>query len=191
MQDAFGAHKLLRQPSAQANNTILRRAFVSATRESDKKMDENKAVENIPISVALKWYFCRGVGNFLTIPLFIWLAYCLVMSTIGGVIQWLALVRAISAVFGIIITILTSFLWILPFLPAILYYSLLRNLPGGWMRRDATKKLKIIGSIGIIIGFSLFAFLIFHLNVKLIAWVADRNPEAAYKAGVIGSKVPE
>ncbi len=33
-------------------------------------MDEDKFIENTPTPIALKWYFGRGFGNFLTIPLF-------------------------------------------------------------------------------------------------------------------------
>lgn len=152
---------------------------------------KNYFIEKIPLSTSFRWYFSQRFGNLLSIPIFIWLIYSLVVSLLGAVIQWLALVRVTNAVFGIIVTILTSFLWILPFLPPILYYSLLKNIPRLWLRKDASKKIKICFSIGIFIVFSLLAFLIFHMNVKIIAWVADRNPEAAYKAGVTGSKVPE
>lgn len=82
-------------------------------------------------SVWIPWYFKRGMLTVVTAPLFLFLVFCIAVSVLGATVQGLALLRASYAVFGIVgVFIAVSFGWILVILPPVLYYSLIKNVPG-------------------------------------------------------------
>jgi len=85
------------------------------------------------------------------------------------------------------------FAWIPAFAPAILYYTLLKNLPGVWLRRDVTTKsfAKLGVTVGMLILLVGVAEGITKANSYAIAWIADRDPCAAFKAGITGSIPPK
>lgn len=142
-------------------------------------------------SVWIPWYFKRGIFTFITAPLFLFLCYCIAISIFGSVLQGLALVRASYAVFGFFgAFVALSFGWIPVILPPVLYYSLIKNLPGLWLRPDASRRNRLISSFAVIILIPLAAYLIFHGTVYGIGWIADHNPCAAFAAGVTGSRPP-
>jgi len=142
-------------------------------------------------SVWIPWYFKRGALTLVTAPLFLFLSFCIAISAFGAVIQGLALVRATYAVFGFIGAFMAvSFGWIPVILPPILYYSLTKNLPGLWLRPDASQRAKVFSSLAVIVLLPLAAYLIYHGVAWGIGWIADRDPCAAFSAGVTGSKPP-
>lgn len=142
-------------------------------------------------SVWIPWYFRRGALTLVTAPLFLFLVYCIAISAFGAVIQGLALLRATYAVFGFIGAFsAVSFGWVPVILPPILYYSLMRNLPGLWLQPDASRLAKVSSSIAVIVLLPLAAYLIYHGVTWGIGWIADRDPCAAFSAGVTGSKPP-
>jgi hypothetical protein len=75
------------------------------------------------------------------VPLFFLLAYGTYRSVIGGFILFLAFVKVSGAVFGEGGAFLAASLgWIPAVVPLTLYYSLLKNIPGTWLRRDVNTK---------------------------------------------------
>jgi hypothetical protein len=142
-------------------------------------------------SVWIPWYFKRGAFTLFTAPLLFLLAYCIVVSTLGAYVQGLALLRASHAIFGFIgAFVAVSFGWIPLVAPPVLYYSLVKNLPGIWLRKDAPRRTKFVSSILALILLPLSAYLVYHGVTWGIGWIADRNPCAAFAAGVTGSQVP-
>jgi hypothetical protein len=142
-------------------------------------------------SVWIPWYFRRGALTLLTAPLFLLLVYCVAVSTFGAVIQGLALLRATHAVFGFIgAFIALSVGWIPAILPPVLYYSLIKNLPGLWLRSDASGPAKMLSSLAVLVLLPLAAFLVYHSVAWGIGWIADRDLCAAFAAGVTGSESP-
>ncbi|MFQ5444256.1 MAG: hypothetical protein ACE5EK_06520, partial [Nitrospinales bacterium] len=118
-------------------------------------------------SVWITWYFKRGVLTIFTAPLFFFLVFCIAVSAFGATIQGLALVRASYAVFGFAGSfIVCSFGWVPVVMPPILYYSLIKNLPGVWIRPDASRKARILSSLFVLIFLPLAAYLIYHA----VAW---------------------
>jgi len=147
--------------------------------------DASKAAVWIP------WYFKRGALTPVTAVFFLLLGVCIAISAFGAVIQGLALLRASHAVFGFVgALVAVLFGWIPIVLPPILYYSLMKNLPGVWLRSDATRRTKAYSSLMVIILLPLAAYLIYHGVVWGIGWIADHDPCAALSAGVTGAKLP-
>lgn len=142
-------------------------------------------------SVWIPWYFKQRLLTIITAPLFLFLVFSIAVSGFGAMIQGLALLRVSYAVFGFLgAFIAISVGWIPVILPPVLYYSLAKNLPGLWLRPDASRNSKIWSSFAVLVLLPLGAYLIYHAVAFGIGWIADRAPCAAYAAGVIGSKLP-
>ena len=142
-------------------------------------------------SIWSKWYFTRGAFTILTAPLFLFLIYAIITSALGAAIQGIALIRVSYAVLGIVGPLFfIAGGWIPLILPPVLYYSLLKNLPGLWIRVDASRMAKIGWSIAVVIALPLAAHLVFEGVAWGIGWIADRDPCAAFDAGVTGSIPP-
>ena len=152
---------------------------------------ERVLTEASKASVWIAWYFKRGTLTLVTAPLFLFLGYCIAISAFGAAIQGLALLRASYAVFGFIGVFMAVFFfgWA-PILPPILYYSLMKNLPGTWLRSDISRRTKVFSSLAVIVLIPLAAYLISHGVAWGIGWIADHDPCAAFSAGVTGSKPP-
>ena len=143
--------------------------------------------------ICVLWYFRRGWLTLLTIPLFVLLLTAFCESIIDGAEIVIALIRASDAVMGFVgAFIAVSFGWILAFLPLAFYYGLLRNVPGLWLRRDVTIGAiwKFALTVGMLILFIGLGDVVAFMNYHAVGWIADRNPCAAFKAGVIGSIPP-
>lgn len=137
------------------------------------------------------WYFRRDGWSLITIPLFLLFTFALATSIVGALVHSLALLRATYAVWGFVGSFLViSIGWVIVIIPPSLYYSLMKNVPGAWMRRDVGVGTKLAASAFVIVVFPLFAYLVYHAITFGIGWIADRDPCAAYAAGVTGSIVP-
>jgi hypothetical protein len=66
----------------------------------------------------------------------------------------------------------------------------MKNLPGLWLRPDASRLAKMAFSLAVIVLLPLAAYVIYYSVGWGIGWVADRDPCAAFSAGVTGSKPP-
>lgn len=139
------------------------------------------------------WYFNRGWLSLLTVPLFLFLLAGAIDCIVGGVEMLIALLRASDAVLGFPGLLLASlFGWILLLLPSFFYYSLLRNIPLVWLKRDVilSSGWRLALTIGMLVLFVGIGDGIYFADYHLVGWIADLNPCAAFKAGVIGSIPP-
>jgi hypothetical protein len=137
------------------------------------------------------WYFKRGPLTVLTGPLFLFLVYCIGLTAFGAIVQGLALIRVSAVIFGFIGAFVALVIgWIPVFLPPVLYYSIAKSLPGLWLRPDASTRHKILVSVAWLVLLTLGATLIHHALALGIGWIADRDPCAAFAAGVTGSRLP-
>lgn len=142
-------------------------------------------------SIWIPWYFKRGALTLFTAPLFLLLCFWIAVSAFGSVVQGLALVRATYAVFGFIGAFMAVlFGWVPVIMPPILYYSLMKNLPGLWLRPDASRRAKMLSSLAVAVLLPLAAYLVYHGVAWGLGWIADRDPCAAFAAGVTGSRPP-
>lgn len=140
--------------------------------KSQGESDETQYAIDISknIKIWLPWYFRQGFYTILTIPLFIFLIYCVAVSSFGALIQAIAIFK-ISNDFGILgKLIIFSIFWVPIMVPAI-YYSLFKNFPGLWLRTDTTLKIKIIFSIVLLIIIPLIAYLSYHALGVGIGWL--------------------
>lgn len=160
---------------------------------ADPIHDEGEAVSAVAnqLAVWVPWYFTRGLLSVVTAPLFCFLLFSVAISAIGAVIQGLALIRAAYAILGILgaFLALTFGLWFV-IIPPALYYSLLKNLPGLWLRPDAARRTKLLWSLALVILLPATAYVMFHAIAFGIGWLADRDPCAAFAVGVTGSEPP-
>jgi hypothetical protein len=152
---------------------------------------DSEAVRPPAVSGWLSWYFTRGVLTVVTLPLFLLLAYSVASASLGALLQWLGAVRVTWAVVGAVPALLVAFVvWIPAILPPALYYSLLKNLPGLWLRPEASTSGKLALSAGVLIALPALAWLVSAALGSGIGWMADRDPCAAFAAGVTGSVRP-
>jgi hypothetical protein len=157
------------------------------------KLLEEDPLASPSLSVWLPWYFRRSWASILTVPLFFFLAYGAYISAKGGVFLFLAFVTASGAVFGFSGAFLAVCVgWIPALAPLVFYYTLLKNIPGTWLRRDVKMKAaaKFAVTVGMLILFTGLAELVFVVSPHAIAWIADRDPCASLRAGITGSVPP-
>jgi hypothetical protein len=129
--------------------------------------DANRALVWVP------WYFRQGALTSLTAPLFVFLVFCIAVSAFGAAIQGLALVQASYAVFGAVGALIAiSFGWVPVIMPPVLYYSLIKNLPGLWLRPDASRRAKIVSSFTVLVLLPLGSYLVYHAVASGIGWIA-------------------
>jgi hypothetical protein len=153
---------------------------------------EEDPLASPPIFVWLPWYFTRRWLSILTVPLFFFLAYGTYTSARGGFVLFLAFVKVSGAVFGVGGTFLAASLgWIPAGAPLVFYYTLLKNIPGIWLRRDVSMRVTKLGvTVGILILYTGLAELVFIGGPNVIARIADRNPCASARAGITGDVPP-
>ncbi len=143
------------------------------------------------VSVWVPWYFNRGLFVLLTIPFFLIVIFSLLTSVVGAVVQEIAILRVSQAVFGFLGLFITILLgWTPVILPPAIIYSLIKNIPGVWLDSDASNRQKIFCTVIVVILLPVVAQIIYSAVTFGIGWIADQNPCAAYRVGVIGSKVP-
>jgi hypothetical protein len=105
------------------------------------------------MAVWLPWYFKRGAFTLLTIPLFLFLVNSVIISTFAAFVQGLALIKVTYAVLGLLAAVLIVVTgWILLVsLPPVLYFSLLKHIPGLWLRPDASTRTRLITSATVLV----------------------------------------
>lgn len=139
----------------------------------------------------IKWWYTRGYVSIITIPIALFLLYGTVLVFIHGGIQTIAYWRILHAVFGFFGIILFFFVWPFSlFIPGMLWWSTLKEIPKEIQNR-ARSRVAACGYFiaGLVIFISIASGLQwFHGSA--IAWIADRNPDAAYEVGVRGTKLP-
>jgi hypothetical protein len=144
-----------------------------------------------PPVIWISWYFNRGIATLITGPLFLLFVAGFAISVFDAVIQGIGLGRANRAAFGFVGEFVGFPIgWIPIIIPPTLYYYLAKSLPCLWLHSDASRRIKILMSIIIIVLIPLGAELVSSGVVWSIGWVADHNPCAALSVGVTGSNPP-
>ncbi|WP_426014073.1 hypothetical protein [Caulobacter sp. DWR2-3-1b2] len=143
-------------------------------------------------TAGLRTYFRMGLASVLTVPLFFWLVYCVVVSVVGALTLIIVGFKASWAVGGIIGVFLCfgPFLFLCVISP-FLYLGLLNALPPIWTDTATSTGRKIGSTVITVVTVSLVASGAHWVGTRAVGWVADLNPCASYAAGVTGSKSVE
>jgi hypothetical protein len=139
------------------------------------------------------WWFTRGGVSIFTVPIFLFLLYGTIGAFLEGGIETFAYCKATTAVWswwGLI-----PFLFIWPFsllMPGLLWWAAIITTPGIYAKDAGTvsrgvRLWTVTGTVALLVGSSMFMQ---WGHGKIIGWIADRNPDAAYRAGVTGSRPP-
>jgi hypothetical protein len=81
-----------------------------------------------------------------------------------------------------------SLAWWLLAMPGILWWSLVANVPGLWRNPQASRRMKVLLTVGLLIGVSVLAELWASGVFNAMAWAVDRNCWRALEIGVTGSR---
>lgn len=137
----------------------------------------------------IAWWFTRGMWSLITIPIAIFLMMGCIYAFIYGGIQTLAyfhVLRAVIGFWGVII-----FLIVAPFsllVPGFIWWAAIKDIPKviqAEARTRASAAGYFIAGLIFLVG---VASGIQWIHGQAICWIADRNPDAAYRAGVTGSE---
>lgn len=129
-----------------------------------------------------------AVRGFILVMVF--LAMC--VAGFRAVAQWWAVTRVVGVHWGLIGSALVAFtVWPIIGLPAVLYYSLLKNYPGLWHSPGVGRWTRVGLTVGLLLGFSVAAEALSAGIAWLIGWAADLTPCESFKAGVTGSQLPD
>ena len=151
-------------------------------------MSTNTDIEPRPI----RWWFTRGGLSLLTIPVFLILLAGTLDAFFQGGIQTLAYLRVTKAVWGWLGFVAFLFIW--PFsllMPGALWWAAIKSTPSIYLQGLANSRRWAVGQfiVTIVLLVALSTFMQWG-HGKFIGWIADRNPDAAYQAGVTGSVPP-
>ena len=141
----------------------------------------------------IAWWFTRGAVSAITIPIFLLLLAGAVGAFFQGGIQTLAYIKVTKAVWGWLGFAACLFIW--PFsllIPGWLWWAAIKETPSIYAKEAATRS-KGAGVrqavVTVILLVALSAFMQWG-HGKIIGWIADRDPDAAYRAGGLGSGPP-
>jgi hypothetical protein len=136
------------------------------------------------------WWFTRGIGSVITIPVVLFLILGCIYAFIQGGIQTFAYLRVLKAVAGFWGIIIFIFVW--PFsllIPGYIWWAAIREIPKVIQTEARTR--------GSAAGYFIVG-LVFLVGIasgiqwghgRAIGWIADKNPTAAFKAGVMTSAI--
>jgi hypothetical protein len=141
---------------------------------------------------SIAWWFKKGGASFLTIPVFLLLAVGTVGAFIQGGIQTIAYVKVTKAVWGWFGLGAYFFLWPFSLLTAgLMFWSAIAAPPAVLKEDEPTPKItSFFITLFLVVLFVVSGEFVSWINGKAIGWIADRNPDAAYSAGVTGSIPP-
>lgn len=137
------------------------------------------------------WWFTRGIASLITIPVFLFLVVGCICAFIQGGIQTLAYVRVLRAVVGFWGIIIFLFVWPFSlFVPGSIWWAAIKEIPKV-IQAEARTRASAIGYFIVGLVFLVgIASGIQWVHGRAIGWIADRNPDAAFRAGVTGSVPP-
>ena len=139
------------------------------------------------------WWFTRGAGSAIKIPVFLLLAAGTVGAFFQGGIQTLAYVKVMRAAWGWLGFVAFLFIW--PFsllMPGWLWWAAIKNTPSIYLKESAASSNgRAVEQFifNIVFLFALSTFMQWG-HAKIIGWIADQNPAAVYRTGATGSRPP-
>jgi hypothetical protein len=141
---------------------------------------------------AIVWWFTRGAASLITIPIFLLLVLEMVGVFYQGVLQTIVYVKVLIAVWGWLGGVACLFIW--PFsaiMPGLMIFAAITETPRLMEQREIRgvfpSVVRFVLGLIFLVG---VASLVQWGHGHVISWIADRNPDAAYNAGVTGSKPP-
>jgi len=138
----------------------------------------------------MRWFFAWNGALPVKLLLFGWLLYAAVVGTLGAVVKTGAAAKVSIAVLGVLATVVAfPALFALIVGAAGAYVAPIFILPRLW-RGPRTRRAKLGLTVGLVVGGALAGFVLNSIAVTGIAWIADREPCAALRAGVTGSVRP-
>jgi hypothetical protein len=181
-------HKIKSGTAVLKDRAINVAAYESAGSTSRARMFDRRTIE-----YATAWWFRRGGVSVLTIPIFFLLLFGTIGAFVEGGIEAFAYCKATLAVLGWWALIPLSF--ICPFsllMPGWIWWAAIITAPGIYAADEGTASRgeriwTVTGTIVLLVCSSMFMQ---WGHGKIIGWIADRNPGAAFRAGVTGSRSP-
>jgi hypothetical protein len=140
----------------------------------------------------IRWWFTRGGLSLLTIPIFFILLAGTLLAFAHGFYQTYAYLKVTNAVWGWLGFVAFFFIW--PFsllMPGWFWWAAIKETPTIYLQGLANSRRWAVGQfiLTIVLLIALSTFVQWG-HGKIIGWIADRNPDAAYRAGVTGSIPP-
>lgn len=138
----------------------------------------------------MRWFFKPTLALPLKLLLLAWLLYATVVAAGGAVLRIAAAATVTMAVLGLIATVL-----LFPILLGVIggavvaYGAPLALLPRLW-RQERSRAAKMGLTVVLVVGTALAGYFLNAVAVRSITWIADRNPCAAFHAGVTGTVRP-
>jgi len=138
----------------------------------------------------LGWFFGRTIALPVKVLLFAWLIYNVVGAAVGALLKVFAAATVTMAVLGLFATVVVFPILMGLIAGAVVVYALpLVFVPRLWHTPRA-RVASIALTAAVVVGSGLGGDLLNKAAVAGIAWVADREPCAALRAGVTGSATP-
>jgi len=145
----------------------------------------------------MMWYFRPSWWLPVKLVVLAWLVYALLFSLKNGGLRALAsvvVVWAIPAHISWLLAVMvvpwaTPMVFMLAFMPALLYVVQAMVLPVVWSTGEPRAKKTAI-SAAILLGGYVLALVFAWVSVTAVGWVADINPCVSSKVGVTGSRPP-
>src|SRR5262245_36959658 len=138
----------------------------------------------------MRWFVVWNGALPVKLLRFAWLLYAAIVGTLGAVVKTAAAAAVSMAVLGVLGTVVAF-----PALFALIvgavaaYLAPLFVVPRLW-RGPRTRNAKIGLTVALVIGGALAGFFLNAIATKGITLIADREPCAAFRAGVTGSVRP-
>jgi hypothetical protein len=138
----------------------------------------------------MRWFITRTRALPVKLLLLAWLLYAVVVSALGSFVKIAAAAKVTMAVFGVFLTAVAfPLLCALIIGAVILFGTPLIATPRLW-HSSRPKAAKIALTLVLVVGTAVAGTALQKASVWAIGWIADRDPCAALRAGVTGSKPP-
>jgi len=138
----------------------------------------------------MRWFFAWTAALPIKLLLLAWLLYAAVIAVLGAFVKIGAAANVSVAVLGVLATALVFPLLLGLIIGAVAAYAApLVVLPCLW-RGPRPRGTKFGLTVGVVIGTALAGLVLNGIAVRGIVWIADREPCAAFRAGVTGSVRP-
>lgn len=138
----------------------------------------------------MRWFVTRTAALPVKLLLLGWLLYATVLAALGALVKIAAAAKVAMAVLGLLATAV-----IFPILFAVIiggvvaYAAPLVAVPRLWQQRRS-RAVNVTLTLGLVVGSAVAGYVLNVAAVRGIGWIADRDPCAAFRAGVTGSVPP-